>query len=376
VQSRVAYTFVPYGRLQQGTREAPNPDGLGIDVHLASMQATGALPTGTSLAVELPVGSLITRTSMGDRTDTGVGDLEVRVRQTVRRWLRVPRLGASVGAVVPTGPYSDRTGAATLQPEAVALTLGRGAPWALAELDAAVPFGDRATAFVQISARTPLAHTRDDFAWGSEARATLGAQLALGAHWSVGALADVQWRGGATEPDPFMPGNRLESASVGGTWLTVTPSVRRALPAGVAVSAGLRFALASDVVGNQLVPQTGAFLAISYAARARPAPPRRVRPAAGAITVIDYWATWCGLCAQIHADLEAARARWPDVRITRVDATAWPDPAAPRLPDGAGGLPAIEIYDARGTRTHLLVGPDARRVVEIVDGLRRRGAAP
>jgi thiol-disulfide isomerase/thioredoxin len=311
---------------------------------------------------------------MDERTDTGIGDLELRVRQTSQRWWRAPRLGAAAGAVVPTGPYAPRSGAASLAPEALALTLGRGVPWAIAEVDATVPVR-RGAVFAQVSARAPLGRASDEFAWGSEVRATLGGQLALGKRWSLLASTDVQWRGTATEPDPFAPGNRLDSANVGGVWWTATPSVRCALPAGLAVAAGLRFALASDVVGNQLVPQTGGFVSVSYAANAS-APRSRPRPAAGAITVVDYWATWCEPCAQIHADLEAARSRWPDVVVKRVDATAWPDPAAPRLPDGAAGLPAIEIYDARGTRTHLLVGPAALRVVEIVDGLRRQGAAP
>jgi thiol-disulfide isomerase/thioredoxin len=141
------------------------------------------------------------------------------------------------------------------------------------------------------------------------------------------------------------------------------------------------FAIAADVVGNQLVPQAGGFVALSYAhtaaraasARSVAAPP--VRTASGRITVVDYWATWCKPCTRIHELLEAAAPRWPDVAILRVDATAWPDPSAPALPEGATGLPVIEVLDDTGRRTHLLVGPDALRVVEIVDTL-RKGIAP
>ena len=67
----------------------------------------------------------------------------------------------------------------------------------------------------------------------------------------------------------------------------------------------------------------------------------------------------------------AAAKRWPDVRIVRVDATLWPDDGT-RLPDGVTGLPVIEVFDERGARLALLVGPEARRVVERVDELRAR----
>lgn len=379
MQARLAYTFVPYGRLQQGTSEAPNPNDLAIDVHLGSLQLTGTAPSGTSIDVQLPFGSLQTTTFMDARTDRGVGDLELRVRQSADRWLRWPRLGAAIGVALPTGPYVERSGAANLPPEAATLTLGRGATWLIGELDAQLAVTPRGSVFAQVSGRVPAGHTDDDFAWGSELRATLGGRVQLGQRWSISASTDLQLRGTASEPDPFSMG-RLESANAGGRWWSATPAVRCDLPGGLAVTAGARFALAADVVGNQLVPQAGGFVALSYAYAVAPVPPRApsrsvTRAIPGRITVVDYWATWCKPCAQIDAALEAAAPGWPDVTITRVDATAWPDPSAPGLPDGAEGLPVIEVFDPSGRRAHLLVGPEALRVVEIVDTL-RKGTSP
>ncbi len=382
VQTRLAYTFVPYGRLQQGTAEAPNPNDLAIDVHLGSLQLTGTAPTGTSIDVQLPFGSLRTTTFMEARTDTGVGDLELRARQAFTRWLRSPRLSGTVGLVLPSGRYVERSGAANLPAEAATLTLGRGVTWALAEVDGQLAIGSRGAVFGQLSGRAPLNRTRDEFAWGSELRATLGGSIKLDARWSLLASTDLQWRGNASEPDPFTMG-RVDSANAGGLWWSATPGVRCAVASGIVATAGVRFAIAADVVGNQLVPQAGGFVALSYgfAPTARRSTPTQtttatpMRAVAGRITVVDYWATWCKPCAQIHAALETAAPRWPDVEITRIDATEWPAPTAPPLPDGIAGLPVIEIFDTTGRRTHLLVGPEALRVVEIVDTL-RKGTTP
>lgn len=381
--ARAAYTYVPYGRLQQGTRTAPNPSGLAIDVHLGTLQLQAAAPTGTSLDLQLPFGSLRTRTIDERRTDPGIGDLELRIRQGAGRWLGAPRLAIAIGAVLPTGAYVARSGAANLAPEASYLTLGRGVAWWIAELDARLAVHERAAVFGQGSARGPLARASDGFAWGAEARATAGARaVAIPGRLALVVASDLQWRDGASEPDPFA-GGRLEAANAGGWQWSVSPAAVIELGGGVSASVGARIPLWSDVVGNQLVPQTGGFAAISYAQRLTPRrrasaspSPARYQPPPGRITVVDYWATWCAPCEEISRRLERAAARWPDVRIVRIDASGWPADDAPPLPSGASGLPAIEIFDEAGARLALLVGPDALRVVERVDALRAERPVP
>lgn len=366
--ARLGYAFVPYGKLQQGRDEAANPNELAIDVHLATLQATLAAPTATTLDVQLPAGSLVT-TQLGERTtSTGIGDLEVRVRQSFARWAGTrPALGAALGIATPTGPYVARSGAANLPPEASYLTLGRGVAWWLADLDARLPAGP-ATLFVQLAARGPLGRTDDGFDWGTEARATVTARYPIGDRLAALLSTDVQWRGHASEPDPFT-GERAMSANAGGWQWAASPAASYRLMDGVAVVAGARIPIVNDVVGNQLVPQLGAFAAISYTQTLAKRRPRFAAPA-GQITVVDYWATWCAPCVEITRLLEAATPRWPDVKIVKVDATAWPNDGAPALPEGAAGLPVVEIFDATGRRHVLLRGTDALRVVDEVDRLR------
>lgn len=368
--ARTSYAYVPYVRLQQGTETAPNPNELAVAVHLGQLQAQVVAPTATSLDLQLPFGALTASTVAERRTDTGLGDLELRVRQAIpktRRW----GAGAALGAVVPTGPYVARAGAANLAPEASYLTLGRGVPWWIAELDGRIAIGANTAAFAQLTLRVPIGRAEDGFAWGAEQRTTLGGRYAVTSRLGVIATADVQWRGGASEPDPFM-GGRIDSANAGGWQWTTALSVSYALRNGLSISAGTRIPVFADVVGNQLVPSIGGFVAVSYAHALAPRERRRpaIAPKPGRWTVIDYWATWCAPCAEIDQRLQTAAARWPDVEIVRVDATAWPDPEAPALPDGAAGLPVIEVFDATGKRIELLLGDAALRVVETIDRLR------
>jgi thioredoxin 1 len=373
VGARLAYTFIPYGELQQGTEPAPNPSELAVDVHLGTLEAEAAAPTGTSLDLQLPFGSLRTSSVDGDRDDGGVGDLEVRVRQSSTPLFRVPRLaaGLALGLVVPTGPYVARSGAANLPTEATYLTLGRGVPWWLVETDATYAVAKRASVVAQVGARGPLSRTSDGFAWGSEVRVAIGARATATRRVSALLLADVQWRDGATEPDPFGDG-RLDAASAGGWQWSLSPGATVALPGSFAITAGLRIPLHEDVIGNQLVPQIGGFVSLAYARPvARSTPPAAFQPTAGQITVVDYWASWCAPCKKITRALEEAAPRWPDVRIVRIDATDWPDESAPALPEGARELPVVEIFDRDGARRAILVGEASTRVVQEVDALRR-----
>jgi thiol-disulfide isomerase/thioredoxin len=206
----------------------------------------------------------------------------------------------------------------------------------------------------------------------------------VAARWlSLLASAELQWRGHASEPDPFSQG-RLRSANAGGWQLMLAPAA--ALSAGDHWQwlIGARLPVYSDVVGNQLVPQVGGFVALSYtqqlttprrATAAVTASPATKHAVPGQITVVDYWATWCAPCAKISELLAAAAPRWPDVAIVKVDATQWPAAEAPSLPAGASGLPAVEIFASDGQRATLLLGADAQRVIEIVDQLRASRAA-
>ncbi len=381
VSGRLSYAGVPYKSLQQGTKEAPNPDELQVNVHLITAELAVTAPWQTKLSVQLPTGRLATSTLAESRTDTDIGDAELRIRQSLPRFSSL-RLDIGAGLVLPTGPYIAKSGAANLPPEASFLTLGRGVTWAIGELQLSTSVTKNISAYGEIAARAPLGRAEDDFDWGSEVRGLIGGQARLPHGIAALAIAEWQWRGTASEPDPFA-GGRLESANAGGNWFTLMPGLGYDLSKNISIVGGARVLVYSDVNGNQLVPSLGGFLSLTGRWSPKPAnrqsPPKEAtsvpEPVIGSITIIDYWATWCAPCKDIDALLSAAAGEWgDDVVIHKVDASASPDESV-TLPAEATGLPVVEIYDATGTRTEILLGPDALRVVNIVNRMREKAAA-
>ena len=378
VSGRLSYAGIPYNNLQQGTEQGPNPNKLRVNVHLATAELALTAPWQTKLSLQLPAGRLATSTVTESRTDTDLGDAELRLRQSLPTFKSI-RIDVGAGVVLATGPYVPKSGAANLPPEASFLTLGRGVTWAIAEMQLSTSLSDTISAYGEVAARVPLGTTEDDFDWGNEMRGVVGGQVALPYGLSALGIAEWQWRGSATEPDPFA-GGRVESANAGGHWLTIMPAVGYKLTKALSILGGARVLAYSDVRGNQLVPSVGGFLSMSgrfsFGAPTKVSTPEAKtasfespEPVLGKITIVDYWATWCAPCKDIDALLEQAKGGWPDVVIKKVDASAYPDSAI-TLPAGASGLPVVEIFDAAGRSQYILLGPDALKVVDIVNAMR------
>lgn len=66
----------------------------------------------------------------------------------------------------------------------------------------------------------------------------------------------------------------------------------------------------------------------------------------GKITVIDFYADWCGPCRQISPHLERLAREDPEVNLVKVDIVKWNTPVTRQY--GIRSIPDIRVYDRLG----------------------------
>lgn len=81
---------------------------------------------------------------------------------------------------------------------------------------------------------------------------------------------------------------------------------------------------------------------------------------AGKVTIVDFYADWCGPCREIMPFLENLAKNDPEVYLRKVDIDRWGSPVAKQYEIKA--IPRIEVYDRRGNQVPL-AGPDYETAV-------------
>lgn len=111
-----------------------------------------------------------------------------------------------------------------------------------------------------------------------------------------------------------------------------------------------------------------AFLALFAAAAPAADLPAPLAPWAGKVVYVDFWASWCGPCAESFPWLNQLQAKYPGLAVVGVNLDAEPaaadaflkkHPAAFAIVrDPQGALP--ERYRVDGMPSSVILGPDGR----------------
>lgn len=406
VRAAVSVIQTAADKLYKGSKQVDNYLNLDIALWMVASVLAVDTPWGQTLQGALPWASLTHEQNFQPRaTDTGIGDAEFRIRQDGSYLLGQksgPRWGLSIGATAPTGTYigakktnylfygnSDTSASREY-------SIGRGVWWLLAELDARQPVGTRTTLFGQVGLRAPVTYAVDNFGWGNEVRSNLGANVRLVGNWlSATVIGELQ----ARENSTFVPdvgagkGVRQRFANGGGFWTFATPSVTASWQpdwGSLGISVSARVPVYQNVIGEQLIQNPAYFLTItgqygvSLGGEAKPAPvalPRAITGKVGElspvpeiaaavqpghVTIVDYWATWCPPCVELAPDLEAFAASRPDVRLHKVNATAWEVEDWQHYLPEVEGLPVLDVFGPDQKLIKRLTGEDAKRYRSLV----------
>jgi thiol-disulfide isomerase/thioredoxin len=358
--------WVPFpGRQTTGGTAFDDPTKARLDLGLATLSAGFGRGLGFGAELQLPFG-VIGRGDVvnGAQQDFGLGDLEVRARYVAR--FGPVRLQGMLGLALPTGAYAARSGEVAILENARYLTLGRGTTWALGDVDVRVALPSRFGVFANGTARAALGEARDGFRWGPELRGTVGVTFGpIIERLSFSAGLETQFRAQSSEVDPFTS-ERLASVNTGGVWLTATPSVQVRVLDSLTVFAAGRLPVWQSVQGLQFIPAMGVFAGLAGSLEVIRPPTPEVKPTAGRVTVVDYWATWCKPCLALKPRIDALEASEPRVTIRRVDCTELDADALEAMVPGAKGLPLVEVYRADGSLAKRLVGDEVFRIEEVI----------
>jgi thiol-disulfide isomerase/thioredoxin len=93
----------------------------------------------------------------------------------------------------------------------------------------------------------------------------------------------------------------------------------------------------------------------------------RLEPAAGKVTVFDFYALWCGPCRVVDEKLRALAAKHPDLAVRKLDMGDWDSAVAKKHMAGVVNLPYVQIYGRDGRRVAVIEGLDPARLEAVIE---------
>lgn len=82
--------------------------------------------------------------------------------------------------------------------------------------------------------------------------------------------------------------------------------------------------------------------------------------AAGKVTIVDFYADWCGPCRLVSPPLEQLAQTDSDIALRKIDIVEWTSPVAKQYRVFA--LPQVNVYDRKGELVGTVRGVDLESI--------------
>jgi thiol-disulfide isomerase/thioredoxin len=86
--------------------------------------------------------------------------------------------------------------------------------------------------------------------------------------------------------------------------------------------------------------------------------------APGSVTIVDFYADWCGPCRQLSPSLEQMARSDPEIVVRKIDIVNWKTAVARQF--NIQSIPQVNIYDRRGRLVGTVVGVDFEKIKNYV----------
>jgi thioredoxin 1 len=93
--------------------------------------------------------------------------------------------------------------------------------------------------------------------------------------------------------------------------------------------------------------------------------------ALGSVTVVDFYADWCGPCRELSPSLEQMATSDPDIALRKVDIVNWRTAVVQQF--NIHSIPQVKVYDRSGRLVGTVVGADFEKVKNYVTQAKSSG---